>query len=102
VLLDEALCSTFFLDLKILIRLHVAFDDNACQSIQIPEDIAIHPTGVVRLVPCGTSRSMAGCISAWEGTIKVNKCYLDWLIKGNHNVVWLEVSVHETQVVQLL
>ena len=101
-LLDEALGSTLFLDLEIVVRSHVTFDDNARQSIHIPHDIAVHPISVVRLVPWGASTSMVRRIGAWEGTVKVDECYLDRLIKGNHNVVWLEVSMHETQVVQLL
>ena len=102
VLLDEGLAGSLLLHPSIGLSGHIALDYSADEGIKIPHDVAIHPLGIIGLVARGSSVAGVASHGAGEGPVEVNEGHFDRLVQIKDYIIWLEVSVHETQVVQLL
>ncbi len=95
VLFDETLGRALLFHPLICICGHITLQDDAYQSIKIPENIAVHPLGVVRLIARSASSAGVARIGPWEGPVEVYEGDLEGLVQVQDNIFRLEVTMHE-------
>ena len=95
VLSDETLGRALLFHPLIGLCGHIALQDDADQSIKVPENIAVHPLGVLRLVARSPSSAGVARVGPWKGPVEVYEGDLEGLVQVQDYVLWLEVAVYE-------
>ena len=99
VLSSGLLCLSIILNGKVLVRLHVAFENYSTEGPAIPVLAGVFPGTWLRLVPGGAKLCILGLVLLGNGSIEIDDC--DCKRGGiEHDVVWLQVTMNKAELMK--